>query len=191
MDHRIRPATPADGPGLAAIYGPIVARTAISFEEIAPDADEMGRRVAATAATHPWLVAERDGAIDGYAYATVHRARAAYRWSVETSAYVAERARGRGIARALYLALVRILAAQGFRTAFAGIVLPNEASLRLHRGLGFADVGTFPRIGYKGGAWHDVYWLALALGSYGAPPNEPRPLATFGEGDLAALIAGS
>jgi len=177
MPPRIRLATGADAAAMHAIYAPIVAETHISFEWAPPGVAEIrGRIDEGLAGGHPWLVYEDGGAVIAVAYASRHRARAAYRWSAETSIYVSEAARGRGIGRMLYRALLRVLALQGYRGAFAGIALPNPASVALHRALGFEEIGVFRRIGYKAGAWRDVLWLQLPLGDE-SPPREPLPLA--------------
>jgi L-amino acid N-acyltransferase YncA len=169
---RIRDADPErDAAGCAEIYAPVVAETAISFEESAPGAEEMARRMRAG---YDWLVAEESGTVIGYAYATQHRARAAYRWAVDVTAYVDPGHRRRGVARDLYAALFERLRARGYRVACAGVSLPNEASVGLHRAMGFAEVGIYRRIGWKLGKWHDVMWFQLDLAP-GAPdpPTEP------------------
>ncbi len=166
----IRAVTPDDAAGIAAIYRPIVEQTVISFEEIAPGEPEMRGRIASTTATHPWLVCDDGGEVLGYAYARRWRERAAYRWSVETTAYVRNDARKRGIGRALYRALFGTLEAQGFHRAFAGIALPNDASVALHENVGFTRVGTFHEAGRKFEAWIDVVWYERAIGAaYGEP----------------------
>jgi L-amino acid N-acyltransferase YncA len=172
----IRLATPADATALAAIYAPVVAATVVSFEEEPPDAAEMARRVERTLARAPWLVCERAGEVLGYAYAGAHRERAAYRWSVDVSAYVRADARRCGVGRALYASLLAALAAQGFRNAYAGITLPNPASERLHAAVGFTPVGVYRGVGYKLGAWHDVAWFERPLAPRVADPPPPLPL---------------
>jgi L-amino acid N-acyltransferase YncA len=132
-----------------------------SFEEVAPDASEMARRIERLSATHAWLVFERDGAVAGYAYACPHRERAAYRWAADVSVYVDPAHRRTGVGRALYLELLGILREQGKRVATAGITLPNDASVALHESLGFELVGVFRGIGWKGGSWRDVGWWQL------------------------------
>lgn len=177
MTARIRLARPGDAPGCLDIYGPLVAETPISFELAVPPVDEFAARIARTLRTHPWLVAEDDsGRIAGYACGTVHRARAAYRWSVEVSAYIAAGARRTGIGRALYLRLFDCLRAQGFAGAFAGITLPNPASVAFHEALGFEPIGVFPKIGYKFGRWYDTGWWSLRL-LQSDSPAEPLPLS--------------
>ena len=173
---RLRLAEPAAGAALAAIYRPAVADSAVSFELEPPDGAEMVRRVARVLARTPWLVCEAAGEVVGYAYAGPHRARPAYRWSVEVSAYVRGDARRAGVARALYASLFALLGAQGFRTAYAGITLPNAASEGLHAALGFAPVGVYRGVGYKLGAWHDVAWFARPLAPLVAEPAAPVPV---------------
>ena len=177
MPPRIRPATGADAAAVHAIYAPIVADTHISFEWAPPSVAEVrGRIEEGLAGGHPWLAYDDGGELIAVAYASRHRARAAYRWSAETSIYVGEAARGRGIGRVLYRALLRVLALQGYRGAFAGVALPNPASVALHCALGFEEIGVFRRVGYKAGAWRDVLWLQLPLGGE-SPPREPLTLA--------------
>jgi phosphinothricin acetyltransferase len=161
-----------DAAACAAIYAPYVEDGPISFEEQAPDAVELAGRMGAS---HAWLVAEEGGDIVGFAYASPHRSRPAYRWSVDVSVYVAAGRQGEGHGRRLYEALFADLRERGFRVACAGITLPNEASVALHERLGFEPVGVYRGIGWKGGAWRDVGWWQLEL-SPGAedPPPEPR-----------------
>jgi L-amino acid N-acyltransferase YncA len=167
---RIRAATPADAEPLLAIYRPVVLDTAVSFELEPPAVAEFRARIEESLARFAWIVAERDGAPIGYAYATAHRARGAYRWSVETSVYVGERQRGQGVGRALYDALLPILA-RSYCNAYAGITLPNDASVALHRAAGFEPVGVFRAVGRKFGRWHDVSWWHLRLRA--EPPEGP------------------
>ena len=175
MAGRIRQAVADDGPALAAIYAPAVAR-ATSFELQAPDGAEMARRVTRLTARTPWLVCEDRGEVLGYAYASPHRDRPAYQWSVEVSAYVRGDRQRAGIGRALYESLFAVLALQGFRNAYAGITLPNPASVGLHFALGFTPVGVYSGVGYKMGAWHDVAWFERPLAERVTDPPPPRPL---------------
>jgi len=168
----IRDADPQrDGAACAAIYAPHVESSAVSFEEVAPDATEMATRIAATLATHSWLVAERGGGVAGFAYSSRHRERAAYRWAADVSVYVDSDSRRAGVGRAHYTELLSRLRTQGFQTACAGITLPNAASLALHESFGFEPVGVYRRIGWKAGAWRDVGWWQLEL----APPATEPP----------------
>ena len=173
----IRMATPADGERLAAIYAPAVLERATSFELTAPDPAEMGRRIATLTLRTPWLVLEEEGRVMGYAYASPHRDRPAYQWSVEVSAYVDAAAHRAGRGRALYTALFGILVAQGFVNAYAGITLPNPASIGFHKALGFEEVGVYRGVGYKLGRWHDVIWLHRSLAPQRDDPEPPRSLA--------------
>lgn len=163
-----------DGAACAAIYAPFVADTAVSFEEVAPDTREFARRIESTSARYPWLIAEDAGEVAGYAYASRHRERAAYRWTAEVAVYTAAQHRRRGVGRALYETLFELLARQGLRTVCAGVTLPNDASLALHEACGFEPIGVFRRVGFKRGEWRDVAWWQLVLPSDDAgPPAEP------------------
>ena len=160
----IRKAQSTDAGAIAAIYQPIVETTTISFEEVAPDEHVMEQRISTIGERYPWLVAQdAEGSVCGYAYASRHRERAGYRYSVDVSAYVAEAARGKGIGRGLYETLFAQLREGGYHRAFAGIALPNEGSMALHRRCGFEPVGVYREVGYKFGKWIDVYWCQKAL----------------------------
>jgi phosphinothricin acetyltransferase len=158
-----RAATAADAAGLLAIYAPFVERTAVSFETVVPTVEEFAARIDKSDSRWAWLVAERDGTLLGYAYGSTHRERAAYRWSVETSAYIDPRFQRQGIGTGLYHALFAVLAQKGYCNAFAGATLPNDASVALHRSVGFEPIGVFRSIGRKFGAWHDVAWMQRRL----------------------------
>jgi phosphinothricin acetyltransferase len=177
MTTAIRLATAADGAALAAIYAPAVESEATSFELEAPDAAEMGRRVAAVTAKTPWLVCVHRTEVVGYAYGAQHRDRAAYAWSAEVSAYVHANAQRAGVGKALYTSLFAVLSMQGFRGAYAGITLPNAASVRLHEAVGFTPVGVYHDIGYKFGRWHDVAWFERALGPHETEAHPPTPIS--------------
>jgi len=178
IDRVLRHADPArDGAACAAIYEPFVTASATSFEDVAPTAAEFAARIERIARTHPWLVLEDSGRIAGFAYASEHRARAAYRWAADVAIYVDPAFHGRGAGRTLYAALLELMRRQGLRIAVAGIALPNEASVGLHRALGFEPVGTYPAVGWKAGGWHDVQWWQRTLVAPGedVPPAEPGP----------------
>jgi phosphinothricin acetyltransferase len=134
----------------------------------------MARRIAAASRAHAWVVLEDAGRVAGYAYGGPYKERAAYRWSCEVSVYLEPGRRRTGAGRALYEALLTRLAERGYRTAVAGMTLPNDASVGLHHALGFEPVGTHRRIGWKYGAWHDVAWVQRPLSSASDPPGEPR-----------------
>jgi phosphinothricin acetyltransferase len=181
MTVTVRLAHPDDASGCLDIYRPIVLETPTSFETEVPTPEDIAERIELTLRTHPWLVAkDATGRIAGYAYGTVHRARAAYRWSVEVSAYVAAGARRTGTGTVLYECLFDCLRTQGYAGAFAGITLPNPPSVAFHEALGFQPIGVFPKIGYKGGRWHDVGWWSLRLLET-STPAEPRPLSACHE----------
>jgi len=173
----LRLALPADGDRIAEIYAPAVAERTTSFELVPPDGVEMARRISAVTARTPWLVLEDSGRLVGYAYATPHRDRPAYQWSVEVSAYVDAEAHRAGHGRTLYTALFDILVAQGFVNAYAGITLPNPASVGFHQAMGFEEIGIYRGIGYKFGCWHDVVWLHRPLAPREPGVQPPRPLA--------------
>lgn len=166
---KIRIAVPLDAAAIQAIYAPFVERTAISFELKPPSIEEMAQRICATLPTYPYLVAERDGQVVGYAYASQHRAREAYRWSVDVTVYVSPQAHRSGIGRALYERLLSILQRQGFHAAYAGIALPNAGSVGLHESLGFTHIGTYPEVGFKNDKWHDVGYWRMALNDSSPP----------------------
>jgi L-amino acid N-acyltransferase YncA len=161
----VRDATAQDAAACAAIYAPYVTDTAISFEDEPPSAQEMAERIVAAARTHAWLVLEDEGRVVGYAYGGPFRARAAYRFACEVSVYVEVGRRRTGAGRALYEALLPRLTERGFHTALAGMTMPNDASVELHRALGFEPVGTYREVGFKHGAWHDVAWVQRGLAS--------------------------
>lgn len=173
----IRRARQDDAAALAAIYTPYVERTWISFEEVPPSANDMLVKLLAGIQTYPWLVEEHNGEVRGYAYGGVHRGRPAYRWSVETTIYLAEDARGQGLGKRLYTDLIATLKRQGFRSAFAGIALPNPASVALHERVGFTSFGVFSAVGFKLGAWRDVGWWRLGLNESGEPLPDPIPFS--------------
>lgn len=189
MEKRIRNVELADAEAVRNIYAPFVLSTATSFETELPTLDMMTERIRNLQVRFPWLVFEIPGAVLGYAYASSHRSRQAYQWSVEVSVYVDENARQRGIGRALYLSLFELLRRQGYVNAYAGITLPNPASLRLHQSLGFTSVGVFSRIGFKFGQWHDVAWLQLRLSDPKTPIPEPHPINTLSDPDLKCLLS--
>lgn len=177
MPATIRLAEDADAAAVAAIYAPFCEASAVSFEDRAPSAAEMAARIRGLTERLPWLVLDTDGVVAGYAYASPHRDRAAYRWAVDTSVYVGSGYRRRGVARALYATLFDVLRRQGYSKAYAGITLPNPASIALHEAVGFQPVGVYRGVGYKLGAWHDVAWYGLTLQAERPNPAPPVPLA--------------
>lgn len=174
---RLRFAAGSDAEGILTIYGPIVRTSPASFQLEPPSIEAMTAKIEATMRMHPWLVYEEEGRILGYAYAMRHRERVAYQWAAETSVYVHPEAQRRGVGRALYTALLRVLAQQNYCRAFAGITLPNKGSVGLHERMGFTHLGTFENTGYKFGQWHDVGWWAIDIVPLPQMPTAPLPLA--------------
>ena len=170
----VRAATERDADACAAIYSPYVIDTAVTFEIDPPLPAEMADRIASAVRTHAWVVIEDEGRVVGYAYGSPFKARAAYRWSCEVSVYMESGRRRTGGGRALYDALFSRLAERGFRVAVAGMTLPNDASVGLHRALGFEPVGTYRNIGWKLEAWHDVAWVQRAIVPGQDPPVDVR-----------------
>ena len=189
----IRLATPSDASQMAEIYRPFVIQSPVSFETEAPDEAEMVDRVLSTLKTYPWLVAAKQGQVMGYAYASQHRARYHYQWSVDVSVYIHPDFRRLGIGKALYQPLMAILAVQGFVMAHAGITLPNEGSVGLHEAMGFKPIGVYRNVGYKLGQWHDVGWWELALQAPQIDPAAPIPVGQVigTPGWEMAITAGS
>jgi phosphinothricin acetyltransferase len=187
----LRPAAPADAPGVLALYAPLVRDTHVSFEAVSPTADEVAGRIARTLERFPWLVCEDEEDLLGYAYAGPHRDRSGYRWSAEVSVYVAPAAHRRGVGRALYTALLGLLAAQGYVNVYAGIALPNDASVGLHEALGFRLAARYPAVGFKAGAWRDVGWWHRRINPLAPAPAPPVPFPALGaEAVAGALRAG-
>lgn len=173
MTAAIRLATEADAEAIQAIYAPYVRDTVISFELEPPDVETMRGRIRKTLDQFPWLVCAEDGFVLAYAYASQHRERPAYQWSADVSVYTRPSAQRRGIGRGLYTALLDLLRLQSYYGAFAGITLPNDASIGLHASMGFQHIGVYPNVGFKFGQWRSVAWMGLALQT--PDPNPPVP----------------
>ena len=188
MSGQIRAVVIDDAPAIHAIYAPYVAETVISFELSPPTVAEMAARIKKTVGKFPWLVYVPDGSAEvvGYAYASAHRERAAYQWSVDVSVYVSPQHQRRNIGRGLYTALFELLRAQGFVNAYAGIALPNAGSVGVHEAVGFVPLGVYREVGYKLGDWHDVGWWSLRLGEPVAAPQPPKPITDFADTPLWA-----
>jgi phosphinothricin acetyltransferase len=185
----LRFARPDDGAQLAAIYAPIVADTAISFEAEPPDASAFARRIAEHDAAFPWIVATSDERVVGYAYASPWRGRRAYRFGAEVTVYVAASARGSRVGTRLYGALLALLREQGYRRAYAGIVLPNPASVALHEAGGFAHIGIFHATGFKFDRWHDMAFYECALRATDRPECDPLPIAELDPSLVASILS--
>lgn len=173
----LRPARHADAAAIAAIYAHYVRTSVITFETEAPDAAEMAARISSLLPRYPYLVAEEDGAVLGYAYAGKLYDRAAYRWTAEATVYVAPGQHRRGIGRMLYGALIATLEKQGFQAVIGRITLPNTASVALHEAFEFVACGVFAKVGFKHGAWHDVGLYQRDFGTRPVNPAEPVPFS--------------
>ncbi len=172
---RVRPVNPSDCRKILAIYTPIVQDTVISFEEEPPKMAEMAHRICTISERYPWFVAESEtSAIYGYCYASEHLERPAYRWSVNVSIYVDATQKRAGIGKLLYGTLLNDLRRRGFYNAYAGITMPNEASVGFHQAMGFKKIGTYKGVGYKFGAWHDTSWWGLSLQEKSDHPADPQ-----------------
>ena len=176
---QIRLVQPGDAEQIMEIYRPSVEKTAVSFEIETPSVGEMERRIRETVEIFPWLVCYQGDVIAGYAYASSHRQRFSYQWTVETSVYIHPDFSRRGIASALYASLLSMLKAQGFCTALAGMALPHPASAALHQFLGFEAFALYKNVGFKFEKWHDVQWWRLSLQEDSYCPQLPIPLREF------------
>ena len=165
-----------DAPAILAIYAPYVMNSAITFEYTVPSVSEFSERIQIIQQQFPFLVAEEDGQLLGYAYASRHRDRIAYQWAVETSVYIHPHGQRKGLARALYTKLFELLRRQGYYTACAGITKPNLQSETFHCVMGFESIGLYSNVGYKMGEWHSVEWFQLALQPHQLNPAKPIPV---------------
>ena len=170
----IRFATPLDGRAMDCIYHHYIYHTVATFLNAPLAGQAFEEKIGQFGEELPFLVAEEEGEIMGYAYASYWRYRHAYRFGVELSIYLKPGLEHRGIGKKLYKKLLDILSLQGYKSAYAGITLPNEASVGLHRFFGFTDVGVYKNTGYKQGRWLDVPWLEKSLGDYDDQPAEPK-----------------
>lgn len=169
----IRPVTPNDAGALLDIYRPYIERSTFTFETEVPAIDDFRQRIEHYTANYPWLVAEADEQVIGYAYASRHRERTAYQWCVESSVYVKDEFHGCGIALKLYDALFDLLSRSGYVNVYAGITLPNPASYSFHLKAGFKPVGVYEKIGFKLGQWCDVAWLVKQINPHADTPQTP------------------
>lgn len=174
-----------DAKGLLAIYAPYVEETAITFEYEVPSLDDFRERMREIMRFYPYLVAKRDGAIIGYAYASAFHERAAYQWSAEVTIYLAKAARGQGLGRKLYQELETYLKQMGVLNLNACIASTSKedthltnTSQKFHEALGYHLVGRFHKTGYKFERWYDMIWMEKALGEH---PTPPKALRSFQE----------
>ena len=169
-----RSVTIDDAAEVLSIYAPYVESTTISFETSVPTLSEIEARITKTLPMYPWLIYERDQKVLGYAYASQHRAREAYLWSVDVAVYVRQTFTHQGIGRDLYQDLLMQLQCAGYANAFAGIALPNDASIALHESRGFVPIGIYKNVGYKHGTWLDVGWWQRSF-EHPKHPFAPKP----------------
>lgn len=186
----IRLARPEDASAILAIYEPYITDTSLTFEVEVPSEFAFSERIRSYLDHWPWLVFEVEGMIAGYAYGSRYRERAGYQWCVECSVYIREEFHGRGIAKALYAALFRLLKMQGYFNVYAVINLPNEPSVRLHEACGFRWFANYEHVGYKLGKWKTVGWWQLTLRDYVDNPPAPIAFAQLNTGDVAAALQG-
>lgn len=172
----LRVATEADAESMLALYAPYVTHTTVSSEYEPPSLVEFQKRMQTVGELLPWLICKMDGETAGYGYASPHRSRAAYKWSAETSIYVAKKWQRHGIAAAIYSALFEILSMQGYYNIFVGITSPNEKSAAFHTAMGFEHSGSYHNSMYKFGQWRDVSWMAKTLKPH---IGEPKPIIAF------------
>ena len=191
-DIQIRVARESDAAALRDIYAPYVERTAVSFEYEAPDAATFLERIRHVQERYPYLVAESDGELLGYAYAGSFHSREAYSWSAEVSIYLRMDCRRMGIGSALYRALEAALRAMGVRRLYASIAVPDEPdehltldSVCFHTAMGFRTVGEFHHCGWKFNRWYSTVWMEKVLAS---DTSAPSPLKPFRELDADTIL---
>ena len=177
----IRLATAADAQGILDIYAPYVRDTSFTFETEVPTLETFRERILNTLKGWPWLVCELDGKVAGYAYATRHRERTAYQWSVESSIYIHDDYQRHGIGKALYTPLLQILKLQGIRNVYAVINLPNEKSVRFHEAIGFQYFTTYEQVGYKLGKWKNVGWWRSVINEFSEEPAPPTNFSALND----------
>jgi len=170
------------------IYSPFVTDNCVSFELQAPSESEFIHRIETFVKLYPWLVAEQNERIAGYAYASVYRERLAYQWCVECSVYIHPEQRGNRVGKNLYQALFSVLKHMGICNAYAIITLPNDSSVAFHRYMDFEEVGVFRRVGFKFGSWHDVYWMVKYLSTENQP-STIKLFSEFSEEEIAEILA--
>ena len=187
----IRLAEPTDAEGILAIYAPYIANTSFTFETEIPSLKDLAERISNYQSQWPWLVCEIDGKIAGYAYATRHRERVAYQWSVESSVYIHDDFQRAGIAGALYNALFAILKEQGFRNVYAVINLPNDRSVAFHERCGFTYFATYEKVGYKLGKWKNVGWWRLIINDFTDEPDAPVKFSELKSSKVPEILSAT
>jgi phosphinothricin acetyltransferase len=187
----IRFATNDDTPIILDVYAPFITDTVITFEYEIPSLDEFSSRIETIQQQLPYLVAEEEGRILGYAYASKHRDRIAYQWSVDISVYIHPEGHRQGIGRQLYTTLLALLREQGYYNVYAGITIPNPKSEGFHRSMGFEPVGVYTNVGYKFGHWHSVIWLSLILQPYSPTPTPPLPITALSAETVRPILSAT
>lgn len=178
-----------DAQSVSEIIGPYILHTPVTFEMTLPSVVDFEERIRTNGAFFPWIVVEHDAEVVGFAYAVKHRVRQAYQWSVELSVYVKEAYRSKGLAKDLYDRLTALLKEQGIYNAYAGITLPNEASIKFHKKMGFEDVGVYKEIGWKLDKWHDVLWMGKTLQEKLNEPSHPISINELDDDLIKQLLA--
>lgn len=176
LSGKFRLATENDAEAILAVYAPYIEKTAITFEYEVPSLEEFRRRIAEITKKYPWIVYEEDGEILGYAYGGPEYTRAAYQWTVETSVYISEKAKGKGIGTALYEKILDILTKQNFCICYVLINDDNEASIKMHEKYGFKQNGYRKNCGYKFGRWHSIIFMEKQLNEFSVPPKPVIPI---------------
>lgn len=169
-----------DAAGILDIYSNYIEHTTVTFETEIPSVAAFANRIEGIIEAYPYIVCEANGMITGYAYASKHRERAAYRYDADMSVYIAKEHHGRRIGTALYSALFELLRTQGYINTYAGIALPNEKSIGFHKAMGFAEIGIYHNTGYKLGRWIDVLWMQKAIAPYPDNPTSPKGIRELG-----------
>ncbi|MDO4541564.1 MAG: GNAT family N-acetyltransferase [Bacillota bacterium] len=190
MSRNLRLVTPSDAEEILNIYAPYILNTAVSFEEAVPSIGSFTQKIKDISSVYPYIVAEDDKGIAGYAYAGPHMSRAAYRWNVETSIYLDSQKRRQGLGRLLYTALFAILKLQNIENIYACITYPNPESIGFHQSMGFIEVGHFPQCGFKAEAWQDIVWLGKRLGNGSPPHGEFIPMTWLSEENIQYFLRG-
>ncbi|HEX7906446.1 MAG TPA: arsinothricin resistance N-acetyltransferase ArsN1 family B [Chitinophagaceae bacterium] len=184
----IRLATAADAKAILAIYAPYISNTSFTFETEVPTVSPFADRIETYLQSWPWLVYEIDGIVVGYAYATRHRERTAYQWSVECSVYIHDDYLRKGIAHQLYEKLFQLLKIQGFTTVYAVINLPNDRSVAFHESMDFTYFATYEKVGFKLGKWKNVGWWQLRLNDFLADPADPVLLKNLDQEKILSIL---
>ncbi len=186
----MRFATPDDAQAIQAIYAPFIENTVITFENEVPSSEEMAGRIASIQQMYPWIVAEQEGEVIGYAYASALRSRAAYQWCAELSVYINSDQAGHGYGAQLYDALMQLLRLQGIRVVYGVVAVPNAASERLHQRFGFKQAGLLSRCGYKLGQWIDVAYFEKRLIEDDSHPDPIQPIGRINKSTIRQLLTG-